>query len=149
MITPNKLFKGFWCQKVLPLVYDDSLSYYEVLCKLKQKLNEVIETQTKVIDQVNLNTTDIAAIKTEIAGIQAEIQKIENGEYSAMYVNALNTWLTHNGPSIIQKIVKFVQFGLTGDGYFCALVPYTWDFIKWDTIVDPASPLDGHLVLRW
>ena len=24
----------FWCQKVLPLVYDDSLSYYEILCKV-------------------------------------------------------------------------------------------------------------------
>lgn len=33
----------FWCQKVLPLVYDDSLSYYEVLCKIKGKLNEVIQ----------------------------------------------------------------------------------------------------------
>lgn len=32
----------FWCQKVLPLVYDDSLSYYEVLCKVAAKLNEVI-----------------------------------------------------------------------------------------------------------
>lgn len=33
----------FWSQKVLPLVYDDSLSYYEVLCKVRDKLNEVIE----------------------------------------------------------------------------------------------------------
>lgn len=33
----------FWCQKVLPLVYDDSLSYYETLCKFLQKLNEVID----------------------------------------------------------------------------------------------------------
>lgn len=32
----------FWCQKVLPLVYDDSLSYYETLCKIAHKLNEVI-----------------------------------------------------------------------------------------------------------
>jgi hypothetical protein len=24
----------FWCQKALPLVYDDSLSYYELLCKV-------------------------------------------------------------------------------------------------------------------
>lgn len=32
----------FWCQKVLPLVYDDSLSYYETLCKFLKKLNEVI-----------------------------------------------------------------------------------------------------------
>lgn len=34
----------FWCQKILPLVYDDSMSYYEVLAKLTAKLNEVIET---------------------------------------------------------------------------------------------------------
>lgn len=32
----------FWCQKVLPLVYDDSLSYYEVLCKVVAKINELI-----------------------------------------------------------------------------------------------------------
>lgn len=29
------------CQKILPLVYDDSLSYYEVLCKVVAKLNEL------------------------------------------------------------------------------------------------------------
>ena len=31
-----------WCQMVLPLVYDDSLSTYEALCKISYKLNEVI-----------------------------------------------------------------------------------------------------------
>ena len=35
----------YWCYKILPLVYDDSLSYYEVLCKVKEKLNEVIIIQ--------------------------------------------------------------------------------------------------------
>ena len=34
-------FRQF-CQKVLPSVYDDSLSYYELLCKLTAKINEVI-----------------------------------------------------------------------------------------------------------
>lgn len=33
----------FKCVKVLPTVYDDSLSYYEVLCKISRKLNEVIQ----------------------------------------------------------------------------------------------------------
>lgn len=33
----------FWCQKILPLVYDDSLSYYEVLDKVVDKLNETID----------------------------------------------------------------------------------------------------------
>ena len=34
---------AFKCQKVLPLTFDDSLSYYECLCKIANKLNEVIE----------------------------------------------------------------------------------------------------------
>ena len=32
-----------WVHKVLPAVYDESLSYYELLCKITAKLNEVIE----------------------------------------------------------------------------------------------------------
>lgn len=32
----------FWCQKVLPLVYDDSISYYELLNKMVVYLNNVI-----------------------------------------------------------------------------------------------------------
>lgn len=34
---------GFYCQKVLPLTYDNSLSYYEQLCKTTHKINEVIQ----------------------------------------------------------------------------------------------------------
>ena len=30
------------CQKILPLSYDDSLSYYEQVCKLVDKMNEII-----------------------------------------------------------------------------------------------------------
>lgn len=33
----------FIAHKILPLVYDESLSYYEVLCKVVAKVNEVIE----------------------------------------------------------------------------------------------------------
>lgn len=29
--------------KILPLSYDDSLSYYEQLCKLTNKMNELVE----------------------------------------------------------------------------------------------------------
>ena len=45
-ITPFQ----FYCQHVLPLVYDQSLSYYEVLCKLQSKLNEVIDSQNNLND---------------------------------------------------------------------------------------------------
>lgn len=33
----------YWCYKVLPLVYDDSLSYYELLCKVVNYLNTTME----------------------------------------------------------------------------------------------------------
>lgn len=38
----------YWCQKVLPLVYDDSLSYYELLGKIVKKLNDLIENNDKL-----------------------------------------------------------------------------------------------------
>lgn len=40
----------FWCQKVLPTVYDDSLSYYELLCKVVAKLNETIDESNNLYD---------------------------------------------------------------------------------------------------
>lgn len=47
----------FFCQKVLPLVYDDSLSYYEAVCKIVDKLNEVVNA-------TNEQSKDIEAFKT-------------------------------------------------------------------------------------
>lgn len=43
----------FWCQKVLPLVYDESLSYYEVLCKLVDYLNKTMEDVGVLHDDVD------------------------------------------------------------------------------------------------
>lgn len=42
----------FWCQKALPLVYDDSLSYYEVLCKMADYLNNFMTDLTTVEDSM-------------------------------------------------------------------------------------------------
>lgn len=42
----------FWCQKVLPIVYDDSLSYYELLNKVVVYLNSTIEDVQSVIDEI-------------------------------------------------------------------------------------------------
>lgn len=35
--------RNWWCHKVLPLVYTDALSYYEMLGKFVDKLNELVE----------------------------------------------------------------------------------------------------------
>lgn len=46
------MFK-FWCQKVLPLVYDNSLSYYEVLCKLTKHINDIGDQINKIEEYID------------------------------------------------------------------------------------------------
>lgn len=43
----------YWCQKVIPLVYDESLSYYELLCKVVYKLNEVVEDVNSIDEYID------------------------------------------------------------------------------------------------
>lgn len=49
----------YWCHKILPLVYDDSLSYYEVLCKTSAKLNEVIDSSNRLLNTWDTYKNDI------------------------------------------------------------------------------------------
>lgn len=56
----NKVNKiNVCCQKVLPLVYDESLSYYEVLCKVIQKLNELIKINNNIRNEIHKEYVEI------------------------------------------------------------------------------------------
>lgn len=52
----------YWCQKVLPLVYDESLSYYELLCKVVDYLNKTMED----VSNMNTDITNIYAAYTKL-----------------------------------------------------------------------------------
>lgn len=72
----NKINKiNVCCQNVLPLVYDESLSYYEVLCKVIQKLNELIKINNEIRDEVHsdyLAVLEGAKVATEaVASVTA------------------------------------------------------------------------------
>ena len=60
--TTLKPFR-FWCQKVLPLVYDDSLSYYELLGKVVDYLN-------KTMEDVDTQITDIQGLLSAYEALQ-------------------------------------------------------------------------------
>lgn len=62
----NKINKiNVCCQKVLPLVYDESLSYYEVLCKVIQKLNELIKINNNIRNEIHKEYVEtLEAVKT-------------------------------------------------------------------------------------
>lgn len=75
----TKYFR-FWCQKVLPLTYDDSLSYYEVLCKLKTFVNglaDELDTVTEnLLEQANSYTDEqIAKSVQDYAEALAQFEK--------------------------------------------------------------------------
>ena len=42
----------YWIQMVLPLVYDDSLSYMELLGKVIDTLNQLVENNNKLPDYI-------------------------------------------------------------------------------------------------
>lgn len=71
----------FWCQKVLPLVYDDSLSYYEILCKVVDYLNKTMENVNKLSENFDELQSAFNTLKKYIEeyfdnlDIQEEINK--------------------------------------------------------------------------
>lgn len=82
----------FWCQKVLPLVYDDSLSYYELLCKVVGKLNELAENQNNLSDEIKAVAKDLNDFKNQVPGmVEAKVEEWLNN-YVATHglVNSVN-----------------------------------------------------------
>lgn len=69
----------YWCNKILPLVYDDSLSYYEVLCKTSAKLNEVITSTNGLLDAWDTYKNDIdAAFGEYTSGLDKKFDKLSD-----------------------------------------------------------------------
>ena len=64
---------NFWCNKVIPLVYDDSLSYYEFIAKTYDYLNHLI-------DDVKMGAINME----ELAESFCELQRFVN-DYFAWY----------------------------------------------------------------
>lgn len=122
-----KHFK-FWCQKILPLVYDDSLSYYEVLCKVVDYINKLIDDENSAIKQ-------IAELKKELEVVQK--------------------WIAGFNTSFAEEIIKkylatmiFVE--ISDSGYIVYYIPERWEDIQFETTgldVEIPNTDYGRLVL--
>lgn len=64
----------FYCQPILPLVYDESMSYYETLCKVVGQLNTTGETVNKLNEGL---TGEISDRQAADAALDARIKEIE------------------------------------------------------------------------
>lgn len=57
----------YWCHKVLPLVYDNSLSYYELLNKVVAYLNKVIESNNDLV-------RDLETVRTALHELEEYVE---------------------------------------------------------------------------
>ena len=101
----------FWCYKVLPLVYDDSLSYYELLCKVVSKLNELIEKYASFDDMVE-------EIQSAIDALQKQID-----EFDTTYIEKL----------IKDKLSNMIYVWISDAGYIIYNVPESWNDVSFNT----------------
>lgn len=137
----------YWVQMVLPLVYDDSLSYYELLAKVVEVVNGLGENYNELLTIVEEQGIDIEQMKEDISVLQGEIENIKNGKYLNVYIDALAEWIDKNLQELVTRIVKFVTFGLTDNGYFYADIPENWEFLQFGTIYDETDPNYLHLYI--
>ena len=101
----------FWCYKVLPLVYDDSLSYYEILCKVVKYINDLID-QDKVLGD-------------ELASQKAALQEVQDwiANFDTSYLEQL-----------IQKyIANMIYVYISDAGYIIYYIPDSWNDIQFNT----------------
>lgn len=121
----------YWCYKVLPLVYDDSLSYYEVLCKVVKYINDLI-AQDKIIGD------DITALQQDMRAVQ--------------------TWIDNFDTSYAEKIIRetigqMILVEISDAGYIVYNIPESWADITFRTtgldIELDLQPEYGHLVLEY
>ena len=130
--TEKMGYINFWCQKVIPLVFDDSLSYYEAICKFMQKLNEVIsalnnnaecidELQGKyIILQKNFDALEEKweEFKTYITTKEENFETTINNEFTT-FKNYVENYLNNID---VQRYVNVKIEQLAESGYFNTLL---------------------------
>ena len=124
----------FWCFKVLPLVYDDELSYYEVICKCVDYINNLIENDKAI-------SNDVEQLKQEMKQVQEWIDNYD----------------TSFAESIIREYLATMIFVTISDsGYIIYNIPANWKSITFNTTgLDIKNNIGvgnydyGHLVLSY
>jgi hypothetical protein len=124
----------FWCFKVLPLVYDDELSYYEVICKCVDYINNLIDNDKAIIN-------DVEKLRQELKKVQ---EWIDN--YDTSFAESI----------IKQYLATMIFVTISDSGYIIYNIPANWESITFNTTgLDIENNIGvgnydyGHLVLSY
>lgn len=111
----NKM--SFYCQPILPLVYDESMSYYETLCKVVGQLNTTGDTVNKLNEGL---TGEIADRQAADAELDERLKLIES-------TNAKTHFLVFDGANPnggFPTRHELYQWAEAGDAIFTLLRTY-------------------------
>lgn len=132
-----------WCIQILPTIFDESMSYYEVLCKVIKILNNSLE--------------DINILKEEIENTNSALDEFKEGVESQFEELVNGTWIQGTIPYLEELLKQYIPvaifFEINNDGYFVANIPETWDEIQFNTTGYDYPEINGvsygHLVMSY
>lgn len=116
------------------------VSQIQSLTALVQGIAKGQESQGGSITALNSALADLAAAQKCI-NVRLNDGDFENGTFLE--------WADKNLPAMVCEMVRFVWFGLTPDGHFCAYVPANWGWLTFNTGTDITEPEYGHLIITY
>ena len=135
----NQLCYWRW-NKVLPAVYDDSLSQYEILCKIIYKINEVIAGYDNIASNEDLQNKAIDALAKRL-------KELEEGGFIEIYESQILAYIEQTLPAIIREHMGIVYPSISSDGHFL-LYSATVMGLSWDTIMEKGEDF-GRIVIKY
>lgn len=124
----------------VPKLYWDVYSQEERLKAIVEMLDKVVAYANKMADELNIS-------EAELERLAELFEQFKESGFLDYYAEQLEAWINENMPQIISDSIKFVMFGLTSDGYFCAYIPSKWSEITFDTGMVYGSQTYGRLIL--
>lgn len=119
---------------------------YWLVNQLKQALENTETLRVHDIGQdARLDGLDILTAQLKDATCQL-FAKLKAGDFTK---DTFIEWVNTNMTDTIHQMVRFVFFGLDDDGHFVAYIPASWEFLHFDTLLDPDKPGFGHLVVYY
>lgn len=119
---------------------------YWLVNQLKQALDNTETLRLHDIRQdTRLDGLDDVTAQLKDA-VNQLFEKLKAGDFTK---DTFVEWVNTNMTGIIYQMVRFVFFGLDDDGHFVAYIPASWEFLHFDTLLDPDKPGFGHLVVYY
>lgn len=116
----------YWVQKTLPIVYDDSLSYYELLGKVTYHLNETMETQNQTSENFGQLVKRFNELNEYVNNYfdNLDVQDEINDKLDKLVADGtMDTIINHNIFNDLtqqlaqtEKVVNVKSMGAKGDG---------------------------------